>query len=251
MRITIKNLTTRHPDRIAKDNRLEYSGGMNFIPHGGTFYETSNWEEHGYAECVRIQESEGTLWVERGTINEPSKTEDLLSALNCCGFTIDNDNDRPGQVRQSGQEPIELTPQIEIESVLAYSGCEVDETATFATDKNDNFDEVAICRVVKQMLLAIIPPNPLPELAEIRSLLIELKKTIGDDYRADGDCDYPSMCVTIGADGKGNWRYQTGDNSYTGGAYGYPHWAVITLDRRSNCADLAHDALYQLADLVS
>lgn len=252
MRITIKNLTTRQPWDIAEANRLEYSGDGSPIPHGGVWYETSNWESYGYAECVRIQESEGTLWVESGTINKPSKSDDMLSALNCCGWKIDNDNDRPGMIRQSGSEPIELTPQIEIESVLAYSGVEVDSSETFQ-ERENGFDEVAIMRIVKRMLLAIVPPNPLPELSEIRSLLIHLKSTIQDDYRSsefDDEDSRPSMCVTIGADGKGRWSYQTGDNSYTGGAYGYPHWAVVTLDRRSNCTSVANEVLDQLADLI-
>lgn len=248
MKITIKNLTSGSPLAIAKANRLDYYGDGSFVPHGGVFYETSNWEKYGYADCVRVSEAAGTLRVESGTINKPSESEDLLSALNCCGFEFDDENSN--MVRQSGQAPINLTPQVEIESVLAYSGCEVDQTETFE-ERENGFDETAICRAVKQKLLAIVPPDPMPTFADLRALLISLKSDIGDDYRADDDSDYPSMSVTIGADGKGGWSYQTGDNSYTGGAYGYPHWAVITLDRRSNCADLAHDVLDQLADLVS
>lgn len=247
MKITIKALCQSSPWDIAEANRLEYSGDCNPIPHGGVWYETSNWEEHGYAECVRIQESEGTLWVESGTINKPSKDEGRLAALNCCGWMLDDEE--INHVRQHGEHSVELTPQIEIESVLAYSGMEVDSSETFQ-ERENGFDETAIMRIVKRMLLAIVPPNPLPELSEIRSLLIELKSTIQDDYRADDDSDYPSMCVTIGADGKGHWSYQTGDNSYTGGAYGYPHWAVITLDRRSNCTSVANEVLDQLADLL-
>lgn len=252
MKITIKALCQSSPWDIAKANRLEYSGDGSPIPHGGVWYETSNWEEHGYAECVRIQESEGTLWVESGTINKSCDPADRISALNCCGWTIDNDNDRPGQVRQHGQEPIELTPQIEIESVLAYSGMEVSIRETFQ-ERENGFDETAIMRIVKRLLLAIVPPDPLPELSEIRSLLIHLKSTIQDDYRAsefDDEDSRPSMSVTIGADGRGRWNYQTGDNSYTGGAYGYPHWAVVTLDRRSNCTSVANEVLDQLADLI-
>ena len=88
-----------------------------------------------------------------------------------------------------------------------------------------------------------------PTIAELRALLIELKTHIDDDYRADEDSDTPSMLVTIGADLSGDWSYQTGDNSYTGGAYSYPHWAVITLERRSNCTELARDIREQLLDL--
>jgi hypothetical protein len=155
-KLTIKALLQSCPWQIAKDNRLEYSGDCNFIPHGGTFYETSNWEAYGYASCVRISESEGTLWVESGTINRPSKDCDLLAALQCSGFEFDNDNDLPGMVRQSGQESIELTPQIEIECLLGYWGAEVDSTETFQETEN-GFNEYQICKYLKTALLQIVP----------------------------------------------------------------------------------------------
>jgi hypothetical protein len=91
-----------------------------------------------------------------------------------------------------------------------------------------------------------------PPINEIARLLVMLKKDIRDDYRASDDpCDdIPGMCVTIGANDKGEWSYQTGDNSYTGGAYGMPYWGVISLYRNSNCRELARDAIDQIADLA-
>lgn len=96
----------------------------------------------------------------------------------------------------------------------------------------------------------------LPLIKDLRSLLIELKSQIGDDYRGSsyespgsGEDGPPSMDVTIGwTPEDGDWSYQTGDNSYTGGAYGYPYWAVIELDRRSNSTELAREIQSQLAD---
>jgi hypothetical protein len=89
-------------------------------------------------------------------------------------------------------------------------------------------------------------------------LFITLKKDICDDYRAtdDPDDNTPGMCVTIGftpADEERNasWGYQTGDNSYSGGAYSHPHWAVVYLYRRSNSKELASDAANQIAGLIS
>jgi hypothetical protein len=85
-------------------------------------------------------------------------------------------------------------------------------------------------------------------------LLKALKADICDDYRASEDDDTPGMCVTIGVtireDDTVSWSYQTGDNSFTGGAYSHPHWAVIYLYRRSNSRQLAEDAASQIADLV-
>lgn len=91
---------------------------------------------------------------------------------------------------------------------------------------------------------------------EITKLLKSLKGDIGDDYRACEDDECPGMCVTIGATpdeetGELAWSYQTGDNSYTGGAYSHHHWGVIYLYRRSNCAELAAQAVSEIADSIA
>lgn len=92
---------------------------------------------------------------------------------------------------------------------------------------------------------------------QVALLLKSLKPDIGDDYRAtdDPDDNTPGMCVTIGAtpqsDGVLSWNYQTGDNSYTGGAYGHAYWGVIYLYRRSNCKELAHNAVEEIADAIA
>lgn len=89
-----------------------------------------------------------------------------------------------------------------------------------------------------------------------------LKREIEDDYRADEFNDKPGMCVTIGftpaecdpgneESKAASWSYQTGDNSYTGGAYCHPHWAVVSLYRRSNSRELAEDCAEQIAELVA
>jgi hypothetical protein len=90
----------------------------------------------------------------------------------------------------------------------------------------------------------------LPTIRELSALFVALKKSIGDEHRAtdDADGDTPAMCVTIGADADGRWNYQTGDNSFTGGAYGFPVWAVVTLTRRCNSREVARDVRDQLAD---
>ena len=63
-------------------------------------------------------------------------------------------------------------------------------------------------------------------ISQIRSLLIELKSQIGDDYRASDDPEdsRPAMSVTIATTDGSAWGYQTGDNSYSGGAYSFRHW---------------------------
>jgi hypothetical protein len=90
---------------------------------------------------------------------------------------------------------------------------------------------------------------PLPKIINLCSLLVQLKPQIMDDYIEEED-SLPSIQVTIGANIKGEWDYQTGDNSYTGRAYSYPHWAVIQLYRRSNSLELARDIRNQLSELM-
>lgn len=89
-------------------------------------------------------------------------------------------------------------------------------------------------------------------------LFKSLKADIGDEYRCsdDPDDDKPGMCVTIGftpetEDGDCSWSYQTGDNSFTGGAYGHQFWAVVYLYRDSNSMELAALAADELAESVS
>lgn len=89
---------------------------------------------------------------------------------------------------------------------------------------------------------------------EVTRLLKALKPDIGDEYRACEDDDCPGMCVTIGAtpqdDGSLSWSYQTGDNSYTGGAYSHRHWGVIYLYRRSKSLELAQAAVEEIAESI-
>lgn len=95
--------------------------------------------------------------------------------------------------------------------------------------------------------------SKLPKINELRNLFIALKPDIMDDF---GNCDDeegtpPNMDVTIGwSDDTGDWSYQTGPNDWRGDAYGYPHWGVINLNRRSNSTELAREVRRQLDELV-
>lgn len=84
---------------------------------------------------------------------------------------------------------------------------------------------------------------------EIHDLLVSLKPTIKDDYRASDDLedDTPGMQVTVGADATG-WGWQTGDNSFSGGAYGYAFWGVGYLYRDSNCMEIAKEMRAEILD---
>jgi len=87
---------------------------------------------------------------------------------------------------------------------------------------------------------------------DVEALLKALKPTIEDDCRSHEEANLPSLAVTIGAeltpDGIA-WNHQTGDNSSTGGAYGFPHWGIVDLHRRDNCKRLASDVVDQFLGL--
>jgi hypothetical protein len=57
----------------------------------------------------------------------------------------------------------------------------------------------------------------------------------------------PSIQITIGwTPEDGTWSWQSGDNSYTGGAYGHPVWAIGYVTKRCNSTNLARDLIDQL-----
>ena len=89
----------------------------------------------------------------------------------------------------------------------------------------------------------------LPTITAIASLLKALKPQISDDYRCTDDPDdtTPGMLVTIGASPDGSWHYQTGDNSYSGGAYSHAYWGLVYLNRRTNSRGAALDAINEIA----
>jgi hypothetical protein len=89
-----------------------------------------------------------------------------------------------------------------------------------------------------------------PTISDLSALVKSVKSDICEDFRAFEDDDQPGIQLTIGHNpDSGDWSYQTGDNSYSGSAYGYPNWAVVGVYRRSNSRDVARDILSQLHDM--
>lgn len=127
--ITIKRLRTGNPWDIAKELGIRYSGDMNTIPHGGTYYETSNWEANGYCDFVRFQESEGTLYVELGTANRP---DDMLPALKCIGMDDSEESDNM---------------LVQIEACLAYGHYDIDTCQTFESDNGTDWGDFPEFRI--------------------------------------------------------------------------------------------------------
>lgn len=88
-----------------------------------------------------------------------------------------------------------------------------------------------------------------PSIAALSALIRSIKPKICDDY-VECEGDTPSICLTIGHNPEsGEWSYQTGDNSYIGGAYGYPNWAVDYVTRRCDSRQLARDLIDELREL--
>lgn len=90
----------------------------------------------------------------------------------------------------------------------------------------------------------------LPFIKDIAAVAKHVKRYIDNDYRAYEDDETPGILLTIGASPDGSWDYQTGDNSYSGGAYMHPHWGVAAIYRRSNCVEVARDIVSQIADVM-
>ena len=86
------------------------------------------------------------------------------------------------------------------------------------------------------------------ELREDIALLIEdLKWCIDDECRAFEEDDEPGIQLTIGTNGDmSDYGWQSGDNSYSGAAYGYPYWAVVGVYVDTSASDLAQDCIDQL-----
>jgi hypothetical protein len=88
--------------------------------------------------------------------------------------------------------------------------------------------------------------------AELIAALERIQTRIDDDCRAFEDSEEPGIQVTLACNDDGTeYALQTGDNSYTGEAYSFPHWAVDGVYWDSDCAELADELLAQLGDLLA
>lgn len=92
----------------------------------------------------------------------------------------------------------------------------------------------------------------LPLIKDLVPLVKAIKKQICDEYRAFDEDEKPGIQLTVGANtDTGEWDYQTGDNSYSGGAYFYKDWGVVGIYRNSNSLEVARDIRNQIAEASS
>jgi hypothetical protein len=83
---------------------------------------------------------------------------------------------------------------------------------------------------------------------ELARLVRNVREDISSEYRAFEGDEKPGIQLTVGAR-HDSWSFQTGDNSFSGGAYGYPHWGVIGVYRDTNSFEAADDLIGQLDEL--
>lgn len=86
------------------------------------------------------------------------------------------------------------------------------------------------------------PKLQAPTIKELASLIRSIKPDIQDAYKDEPD-DEPYISLTIGCSYHKNWSWQTGDNSFTGGAYGHPYWGLGVITRRCNSRELAKEII--------
>ena len=92
----------------------------------------------------------------------------------------------------------------------------------------------------------------LPSIKELAKELARIKRVT--DWSVDPNFDdiregcETTFQITLGFDGSG-YALQTGDNSFTGSAYGFKNWSVDYLSKHSNCLSLAKDILRQAREL--
>lgn len=92
----------------------------------------------------------------------------------------------------------------------------------------------------------------LPLIKDLVNLIKAIKKQISDEYRAFDEDEKAGIQLTVGADTvTGEWDFQTGDNSYSGGAYFYKDWGVVGIYRNSNSLEVARDIRNQIAEASS
>ena len=72
-----------------------------------------------------------------------------------------------------------------------------------------------------------------------------------NDFEGEHEDDVAYNYLTVGMNDSGEWSFQTGDNSFTGGAYGYPHWAVVSVFEDSDPEQVCQEIISQLEDLLT
>lgn len=132
-------LADRSGPEIARHFGCEYTGDVDPIRHGGTFYDARKWSEDGSASVVEFREGRGDneTIVARGYVYRP-RGGGLLDAMRSCWG--DRHEELVGDARS------------EIEAALSWSGIEEDSAKTYNLD---TWKDWRIFRSVKTWLEAL------------------------------------------------------------------------------------------------
>jgi hypothetical protein len=91
-----------------------------------------------------------------------------------------------------------------------------------------------------------------------RQIIAIKKSTYWPDFRLGGVCSDPDddgpsyLQITFGTDeALSTWSFQTGDNSYTGGAYGFPYWGICYVRPTTNSKEAAMEAIDQILESIA
>lgn len=246
--------------------------------------ESVNYRVNGYDGMERIETPDSIEWVDakaRGEwtpsmvalaaeVEAQAPAGTYIAAYHNAGFALELPNGnivsvtwRAGQYCEHrytrdrfGREMPEGFDSVDAEvAVIPYEGAPVDEWHWFP-DTYENVGGWHSPQQVRDLIEwarenEVVPRPKLPERASLEELVTACKGEIGDEYRASEDDEEPGMQLTVGWDGRKDWSFQTGDNSFTGGAYGYQHWAVVSVRRDSEPRALANEIIDQLEEVAS
>ena len=165
--VKVKDLISMDPCAIAQPIiGLHYFGDVNFIPHGGLFFDTTNWDNYGYAEGIEIEMfgDSNSVCLYDVTVNKLNEAE-YLEALRACGYLLEERLDADGKTRQyvyqEGSYPdtghLRNMP-MDIEVTYLY-GLRVDRDLITSIPPRKSDGEIAeytACRVLREHLLLLI-----------------------------------------------------------------------------------------------
>ena len=94
---------------------------------------------------------------------------------------------------------------------------------------------------------------------EFKRQIIAIKKSVyWPDFQPGGiasspDDDGPGFLqITFGAnEDLSDWNFQTGDNSFTGGAYGFPYWGICYIRPSTDSKEAAREAIDQILEQIA
>ena len=102
-----------------------------------------------------------------------------------------------------------------------------------------------------------IPSETIEDLGQFIKLNIETLRSQARDIDEENDYEVSALELTFATDDNGEfWGFQSGDNSFTGAAYHYPHWAVVYLmdDNRADhfhIDEILQDVIEQWGELIN